>query len=128
MMKTISILLALVNTLLAGLILLFNLSSPGLYEASAIWMLTKSLAAIFVIVTGVLTWRASMGNGNSNPVLVSGLFLLVLGAVTIVWTFHLAIISGDMEYYMVLYGASLMMQGVASLLGFGRNEKNMAIS
>jgi hypothetical protein len=50
---------------------------------------------------------------------LGGVFLLVLGAVAIVWTFHLAIVNGEMKHYMVGHGASLMAQGMASLLGFG---------
>ena len=54
---------------------------------------------------------------NAGPLLISDLYLVVLGAVTTVWTYHLAVLSGDMEYYMAAFGGSLMTQGIASLLG-----------
>lgn len=126
-MKTMSILLALVNSLLAGLLLTYALSSHEIYEPGIIWLLTKSSAALFVIVVGILTWLASVNMIEAGPLLIGGLSLVVLGAVTIVWTYHIAVISGDMEYYMVIFGGSLMMQGIASLLGFGIKEQTMTI-
>jgi len=128
MMKTISILLALVNALFAGILLAYSLSSIELHESSTVWLLTKSLAALSVIVIGVLTWLVSTRTMNMAPLLIGGLYLVVVGAVTIVWTYHLAIISGDMEYYMIFFGGSLMMQGVASLLGFGAEQTSMTIT
>jgi len=127
-MKTISILLALVNALFAGILLAYSLSSIELHESSTVWLLTKSLAALSVIVIGVLTWLVSTRTMNMAPLLIGGLYLVVVGAVTIVWTYHLAIISGDMEYYMIFFGGSLMMQGVASLLGFGAEQTSMTIT
>jgi len=127
-MKTISILLALVNALFAGILLAYSLSSIELHGSATAWLLTKSLAALSVIVIGVLTWLVSTRTMNMGPLLIGGLYLVVLGAVTIVWTYHLAIISGDMEYYMVLFGGSLTMQGIASLLGFGTEKTSMTIT
>jgi hypothetical protein len=54
------------------------------------------------------------------------LFLVSLGVATIVWTFHLALVSGDMEYFMVLYGGSLALQGAASLFGFATDSRSIA--
>jgi len=118
-MKTISILLALVNALFAGLLLAYSLSSIDLHGSDTVWLATKSLAALSVIVIGVLTWLASARSMNVSPLLIGDLYLVVLGAVTIVWIYHLAVLSGDMEYYMAAFGGSLITQGVASLLGFG---------
>jgi hypothetical protein len=53
---------------------------------------------------------------------LSSLSLVALGAATVVWTFHLAMTTGDMEYHMVVYGGSLATQGAASLLGFAAEE------
>ena len=53
------------------------------------------------------------------------LFLVALGAATIVWTFHLALVTGDTEYYMFLYGGSLIVQGAASLLGFSEEARGI---
>jgi len=81
-----------------------------------------------VIVLGIVTWIASMNGSNIGILFLGGIFVIVLGAVTIVWTFHLAIVSGDMEYYMVGYGASLMAQGMSSLLGFGEDARKISVS
>ncbi len=53
---------------------------------------------------------------------LTSLFLVALGTGTLVWTFHLGILTGDMEYYMAFFGGSLMAQGMASLLGFGESR------
>ena len=127
-MKTVSILLAIVNTLLAGLLLTHTLSTNELTQSGTIWFLTKSIAAVSVILIGIITWLACVNVVNSNPLLIGGLYLVVLGTVIIVWTYHLAVLSGDMEYYMVIYGGSLMTQGIASLVGFGVETRTMTIS
>jgi hypothetical protein len=54
------------------------------------------------------------------------LFLAALGAAAVVWTFHLALVSGDIEFFMVLYGGSLAVQGMASLFGFATESKSVA--
>ena len=125
-MKTISILLALVNALFAGLLLTYALSSTEVHESGTLWLLAKLLAALIVILISVLTMLASANTIRSGPLLMGGLVLVVLGAVTVVWTYHLAVLGGDVEYYMVLFGGSLMTQGLASLLGFGGNYGNAA--
>jgi len=127
-MKTVSIFLALINSLLAGLLLMYNLSDPQSHESSTLWLLTESLAALSVIVIGALTWYACMAAMNTGPLLIGDLYLVVLGAVTIVWTYHLAVLSGHMQYYMVLFGASLMTQGLSSLLGFNAEMNTMTIT
>lgn len=124
--KTISIFLALINSLLAGLLITFSLSSNELLQADTWWSILKLAISMGVITMGVVTWMASARGSNIGMVFLGGVFLLVLGAVTIVWTFHLAIVSGDMEHYMVGYGGSLMAQGMASLLGFGGGNRNAA--
>lgn len=127
-MKTISTLLALVNALFAGLLLTYTLSSSEIHTAGTLWLLAKSVAPLSVILIAMLTWLVSIRAVNAGPLLIGGLYLLVLGAVTIVWTYHIAVLSGDMEYYMILFGGSLMAQGVASLLGFGLDSRSMTIS
>ena len=76
----------------------------------------------------MVTWVASMNGSNIGLLFLGGIFVIVLGAVTIVWTFHIAVVSGDMEYYMAAYGASLMAQGMSSLLGFGEDARRMTAS
>jgi hypothetical protein len=124
-MKTISIFLALVNSLLAGLIVAFSLSPTELTQTEAWWSLTKMTAASSVILVGVLTWLGSARPLHAGLLALCSLFLVALGAATIVWTFHLALVSGDIEFFMVLYGGSLAVQGMASLFGFADVSRNV---
>ena len=127
-MKTISIFLALVNSLLAGLLLAASLTGNELREAAVWWLLTKVFAALFVILIGALTFLGSIRSISAGVLPLGSLFLVALGAATIVWTIHLSIISGDMEFYMVVYGGSLMVQGMTSLLGFAGDSRNLIAS
>ena len=123
-MKTISIFLALVNSLLAGLILAFSLSPTEISQAAAWWSFTKIAAAFFVIVIGILTFVGSARASSTGLMSLGSLFLVALGAATIVWTFHLAMVNGDMEFHMIVYGGSLIVQGMASLFGFSGDSRN----
>ena len=124
-MKTLSIFLALVNSLLAGLIVASSLSPTEIVPTEGWWSLTKMTAASSVIFVGMLTWFGSARTIRMGLMALCSLYLVGLGAATIVWTFHLALVSGDMEYYMVLYGGSLAVQGMASLFGFAAEYRNV---
>jgi hypothetical protein len=124
-MKTVSIFLALVNALLAGLILAFSLSPTEIAEAAAWWSLAKITAAASVILIGMLTWVGSARPLSAGWMALCSLYLAALGAATVVWTFHLMLVSGDVEYYMIGYGGSLAVQGMASLFGFAGDSRNM---
>jgi hypothetical protein len=127
-MKTISIFLALVNSVIAGLLLAASLTGAELHEAALLWLLTKITAGSVVILVGALTWLAGMRALAPGVLPLSSLFLTALGAATIVWTIHIAILRGDMEYYMVMYGGSLMLQGLTSMLGFAGEAGSMTTS
>jgi hypothetical protein len=124
-MKTISIFLALVNSLLAGLILAFSLSPTEISQAAAWWSFAKIMAACSVILVGVLTWLGSARTIPAGLTALCSLFLVALGAATIVWTFHLELMTGDMEFHMIVYGGSLIVQGMASLFGFAGESRNV---
>lgn len=124
-MKTVSIFLSLINSLLAGVILLASLSGNELQAATLLWLLIKVFAALGIILAGVLTWIGILSAVRPGWLALSNLALVALGAATAVWTLHLAIVTGDMEYHMVLYGGSLMMQGAASLFGFAEGSRNI---
>jgi len=126
-MKTISIFLSLINSLLAGVILLASLTGNEVREAAFPWLFAKTLAALIVIAIGVLTWLGHVLIIRPGLLTVSSLSLVALGAATFVWTLHLAMVTGDMEYYMLLYGGSLLAQGVASLYGFIEESRNAAV-
>ena len=125
-MKTLSIFLALVNSLLAGLILAFSLSPTEIVQTEEWWSLAKMTAASSVIFVGMLTWFGSAHTIRAGLIALCSLYLVALGAAIIVWTFHLALVRGDMEYYMVLYGGSLAVQGMASIFGFAGDTRNVS--
>ena len=127
-MKTISIFLALINSLLAGLLIVYSLSGSQIHQAFAVWLLIKVLAGLSIIGIGVLTWVGSIMTIRSSLMALSSLFLVALGAATVMWTLHLALVTLDMEYYMFIYGGSLMIQGAASLFGFSGTSENMTIA
>ena len=60
--------------------------------------------------------------------LLGNLFLVALGPVTIVWTLHVALTTGVIEYDMAAYGGALLMQGLTTLLGFADGSRGMATS
>ncbi|HSL28649.1 MAG TPA: hypothetical protein VK900_05565 [Anaerolineales bacterium] len=124
-MKTISIFLALINALMAGLVLAFTLAPGELSQAATWWSLTKIGAASSVILVAALTWLGSARTANAALMSLCSLFLVALGAATMVWTFHLALVTGDTEFYMFLYGGSLIMQGMASLFGFADHAETL---
>jgi hypothetical protein len=115
-MKTISIFLALLNSVIAGLLLAASLTGAEMHGAALLWLF------------GALTWMAGMRALAPGVLALSSLFLTALGAATIVWTIHIAILRGDMEYTMVMYGGSLMLQGLTSLLGFAGESRGMTTS
>ena len=127
-MKTISIFLALINSLLAGLLIVFSLSGSEIQQAAVWWLLTKVLAGMSVIAVGALTWIGSVKMIRPSIMALSSLFLVVLGAATVMWTLHLGLVTGDMEYYMFIYGGSLMVQGTASLFGYSGTSENMTVA
>lgn len=127
-MKTISIFLALINSLLAGLLITFLLSSADFRVSATLWSALRIFVALSVIIIGVLTWINAIGSIHPGFLALSSLFLVALGPATAVWTFHRAQLTGDMEYYMILYGGSLFMQGFTLLFGIaeGRGSASAA--
>jgi len=123
-MKTISIFLALINSLVAGLLIAFSLSGSEIRQVAAWWTVMKTLAAFSVIVIGALTWLASMRTVRPGLMSLGSLLLVALGTATIVWTLHLALVTGDAEYYMLVYGGSLIVQGASSLFGVLEEPRN----
>jgi hypothetical protein len=123
--KTVSIFLALINSLLAGVILLASLTGNELREAVPFWLLIKAFATLGIILAGALTWIGIVSAVRPRLLALSNLALVALGAAIAAWTLHLAIVTGDLEAYMVLFGGSLMMQGAASLLGFAEETRNI---
>ena len=127
-MKTISIFLALINSLLAGLLIVFSLSGSEIHQAAAWWLLVKLMVGLSIIVVGGLTWVGSIRTIRPGLMALGSLFLVAIGAATVMWTLHLGLVTGDMEYYMFMYGGSLMAQGASSLLGYSGTSENMTVA
>lgn len=126
-MKTISIFLALINSLLAGLLITFLMSSVDFQMSALWWSALRILIALTVIAIGLLTWVSNMISVDPGLVALGSLSLVAIGAGTIVWTFHRAQLSGDMEYYMLIYGGSLFVQGFSLLFGISQRTGEATI-
>ena len=127
-MKTISIFLALINALVAGLLLTFTISARDLLKVESMWLIVKILAAMSIIVIGVLTWLSNMRPVKPGVLPLTSLFLVVLGTGTVVWTFQRGLFTGDMEYYIAFFGVSLFAQGLASLFGLAGDPRSIVAS
>jgi hypothetical protein len=126
-MKTISIFLALVNTLLAGLIIASSVSPAEFSQGHVGWFAVKVGAAVCVILIGTITWLGCVRSANPGLMALCSLFLVALGAATAVWTVHLALATREMEFHLLVYGGSLAIQGLASLFGFVGHLRGMAV-
>ena len=116
-MKILSILLALVNSLVAGLVLLSCLSVSNLSRDGLGWLATRVATGMLVILAGILTFRDGTRGVAPGKMLITGLTLVLLGTGSAMWGLHLSIISGDIKNVMILFGGSLVLQGIASVAG-----------
>ncbi len=115
-MKTISILLALVNSLAAGLVITSSVTQvETIRQAASLWLLTKVLSNLGVIASGILIWVAAGRTTRQSLVVMASLFLVALGSASSVWSIHLALVNGVLKDAMLLYGGSLMAQGSSSI-------------
>jgi len=118
-MKVVSILLAFINSLIGGLLILSCVSAG---EALG-WIAFKTGAGILASYFGILTFKDSIQPIRKNRMLLSGLFLVIVGMSVLGWGIHWSIISGDVKNTVLLVGGSLFLQGLTSLLGMDANEK-----
>ena len=116
-MKILSILLALINSITAGLVLLSCISVSNLYWGELGWLATRIATGILVILTGIVTFRDGMQPVGPGKLLVAGLVSVLLGAASAMWGLHLSIVSGDVKNLMILFGGSLVLQGIATIVG-----------
>ena len=116
-MNVISILLSYINSLI-GVLLILSCVSAG--EALG-WIAFKTSAGILAIYFGILTFKDNMQPIHQSRMLLSGLFLVIMGLSALAWGIHWSIISGDMKNTILLYGGSLFVQGLASILGMETN-------
>ena len=124
-MKVLSILLALVNSLAAGLVLLSCISISNLSWDGLWWLAARIATGALVILTGILTFRDGVQPIGPGKMLMAGLLLILLGAGSTMWGVHLSIISGDVKNVMILFGGSLVLQGIAAVVGLAQDSGNM---
>jgi len=127
-MKTISIFLALINLLFAGFLIALDLSYNEIHLHTLWWSLLKLSTASVIIAIGIIVWLEVTGAIRPTLVLLGSLFLIALGPSAIVWAIHVALTTGNVEVHMAVYGGSLMVQGMASLLGFAEESKKLTVS
>lgn len=126
-MKVLSILLALVNTLAASLVLLSCISVSNLRWDGLGWLAVRVATGTLVILTGILTFRDGMQPIGPGKILVAGLTLILLGASSAMWGVHLSLVSGDIKNVMILFGGSLVVQGIASVIGLAQETGNLVL-
>ena len=125
-MKVLSILLAVVNSLVAGLVLLSCVSVSNLSWDGLGWLAVRVATGTLVILAGILTFRDGMQGIGPGKMLITGLLLVLLGTGSAMWGLHLSIVSGDVKNVMILFGGSLVLQGIASVVGL-REAGEMAV-
>ncbi len=116
-MKVLSILLALVNSLMAGLVLLSCISVSNPQGDGLGWLAARVVTGTAVILTGALTFRDGIQGVGLEKMLAAGLLLVLLGTGSAMWGLHLSLVSGDVKNVMILFGDSLALQGIASIVG-----------
>jgi len=124
-MKVLSILLALVNSLIAGLVLLSCISVSNLSWDGLDWLMVRVAAGVMVILAGILTFRDGVQPVIPGKMLITGLVLIMLGTSSTMWGVHLSIVSGDIKNVMILFGGSLVLQGIASIIGLAQESGNL---
>lgn len=120
-MKALSFLLAMVNSVVSGLILLSCATTENL-EWEALGRISgRVVTSSLVLVIGLLTFRDGVQPLSLEKMLISGMLLIILGVSSAAWGLHLSIISGDIKKVFLIYGGSLIVQGVASVAGLGES-------
>jgi hypothetical protein len=112
-MKVISILLAFLNTLIGGLLILSCVSAGE----SLGWVSFKSGAGLLAVYFGIMTFKDNLQPTRQSRVLLNGIVLIVIGISAVAWGIHWSIVSGDMKNTVILFGGSLFIQGLTSVLG-----------
>jgi hypothetical protein len=124
--KVLSILLALINSLMAGLVLLSCISVSNLRWDGLGWLAARVVIGILVILAGLLTFRDGIQPVGQGKLLLAGLLLVLSGTGSAMWGLHLSIVSGDIKNVMILFGGSLVLQGIASIVGM-QESHGMAV-
>jgi hypothetical protein len=123
-MKVLSILLALVNSLAAGLVLLSCMSVSDFSWEGLGWLGARILTGVLVILSGAIIFQDGIQPLSPRKMLMAGLTLILVGVSSAMWGVHLSIISGDVKNVMILFGGSLVMQGIASVTGLAQETND----
>ena len=91
-----------------------------MYEVG--WLIARVANGLLVILAGLLIFRDGANSLAPGLMMVIGLTLIILGVGSIMWGVHLTIVSGDIKNVMILYGNSLRVQGIASVVGMGEGQ------
>jgi len=125
-MKVLSILLALVNSLVAELVLPSSVSVSRQSWDGLGWLVVRVATGVLVILSGILTFRDGTQGIGPGKMLATGLLLVLLGTSSAMWGVHLSIVNGDIKNVMILFGSSLVLQGIASIVGL-QESGDMAV-
>ena len=112
-MKVISILLAFLNSLIGALLIVSCISASETLG----WVTTKTGAGTLAIYFGVLTYKDAIQPIRQSRMLLNGLLIVIISVSGFVWGLHWSLSSGDIKLTLLLFSASLFIQGLASILG-----------
>ena len=80
---------------------------------------------ILVILVGILIFRDGVQSIVLGVMLMASLLLILLGAGTAMWGIHLSLVSGDVKNVPILFGGSLVLQGIASVVGLAQGDETV---
>jgi hypothetical protein len=112
-MKVISILMAFLNSLMGALLILSCISASETLG----WITTKTGAGLLAIYFGILTFKDAIQPLSQKRLILNGLLIVIISVSAIVWGIHWSITSGDIKLTILLFGGSLFVQGLTSILG-----------
>lgn len=88
-------------------------------EGSAIWIALKVLTGAFVLAANLVVLRNIRQERQTlisiRSALLAGIVLVAIGAAGMVWTLHLAVITGDMEGAHAALNALLTVEGALAI-------------
>lgn len=125
-MKTISIFLALINSLLSGLFITFLISSPDFQISASWWSMLRIMVATAVIIIGFLTWADGMSHVHRGLMALAGIALIAIGTGTVVWILERILMTGHLEFRMIVYGGSLFVEGIALLFSLSQESRTIS--
>ena len=112
-MKVVSILLAFINSLMGGILMLSCIST----NETLTWIAMKSGTGLLAIYFGILTFKDGIQPIRPDRMLLNCIFLVIAGISIVAWGVHWSIVSADVKNTVLLIGSSLFVQGLASVLG-----------